>query len=210
MLLDCNLHPSSCEGRAEQRGKAGGISLKTIDLLEKANLFCVFLRGEGFFSWLLNLHTLWVPWPAHLFLSPNDPTLKSRKVKVKFLKSQKKNQKNPQATKPTPTTKPNAKNPKQPNPELTVYLKNKWELVCWTLHLNSLFPWSWVLCSCVIFSSGESTCTLLGRPAFTAPASYFFLLPRLLWKNQACCLFLFWIYIHMYVLVCSFQAPKCK
>lgn len=44
--------PALARGRAERRGKAGGISLKAaVDLLEKALfLFRVFLWGEGFFS----------------------------------------------------------------------------------------------------------------------------------------------------------------
>lgn len=43
--------PALARGRAEQRGKAGGISLKAVDLLEKALfLFRVFFWGEGFFS----------------------------------------------------------------------------------------------------------------------------------------------------------------
>lgn len=43
--------PALARGRAERRGKAGGISLKAVDLLEKVVfLFHVFLWGEGFFS----------------------------------------------------------------------------------------------------------------------------------------------------------------
>lgn len=165
--------PALARGRAEQRGKVGGISLTTIDLLEKANLFCVFLWGEGFFSWLLNPHTPYgCPDLKHVSLAQLSHFVKPEGWN-KILKSPPKTQnsgvkkKTTQASKRTATAKLNIKNTKQHNFELTVYLKSKWESVCWTLHLNSLFPWSWVLCSWVIFSSGDSTCTLLGRPHFS-------------------------------------------
>jgi len=51
MLLDVTSTPALARGRAERRGKAGGISLKAIALFKKASfLFHVFLWGEGFFS----------------------------------------------------------------------------------------------------------------------------------------------------------------
>lgn len=39
VLLDCSLHHSSCKGELSKVGKVGGISLTTVDLLKKADLF---------------------------------------------------------------------------------------------------------------------------------------------------------------------------